>query len=90
MTSRREAPDVLLVELSPLIDRVLLAIREQRREIARVTVGGQPRELTLVSQAPQEPVDVVAEPRGHAARASSASLTMSPIRTRKSVLIVGR
>ena len=42
------------------------------------------------SKALQEPGDPACERLAHALRAAIASLTMSPMRTRKSVLMVGR
>ena len=90
VTARGEAAHVLLVELRPLGYRLLAAIVEQRGQVARVALGRQRGQLALVAQALQEAVDAACQPGGHAARASNASLTISPMRTRKSVLIVGR
>ena len=85
-----EAAHVLRVEAIPLVDALRRAILEQRGEVAGIGGFRVRRQPPLDSKALQEPGDPACERLAHALRAAIASLTMSPMRTRKSVLIVGR
>ena len=85
-----ELADVLRIERLPAGDALRFAEFDQRPEIARVTCARVCGELPLVAQAREKAVDAARERPAHALRASIASLTSSPIRTRKSVLMVGR
>ncbi len=89
--ARGKHPHVLGIDLLPGGQALSRAIVEQRGEVAPVAIRGVRRQASLVAQACQVPLDAARErPAGHASRAVTASLTISPMRTRKSVLIVGR
>ena len=89
--ARRELAHVLRIELRPGVDALLAAVVDQRREVARVAARRVRRQLALVAQAREEALDAASRaPAVMQPRASIASLTISPMRTRKSVLIVGR
>lgn len=85
-----EGADVLRIERIPGIDAGRRAVFPQRFDIAGVGRFGMGRESPLDAQALQEAGHPSRERLAHAPRAVSASVTISPMRTRKSVLIVGR
>ena len=90
MALRGKAAHVLGVERAPGREALSPAVLDQRGEVPLVGARGVRGELPFVAQAVQEAGHAVGERLAHAPRAVSASVTSSPIRTRKSVLMVGR
>ena len=89
MAPRRESPQVLGIQLPPAVHALGRAVLEQRAQVAPVGVRGVGREPAFAGEAFDKPLDALFERRAHAARAAIAPVSSSPMRVRKSVLIVG-